>query len=590
MHNLGVMHEGSREPPGTLTGATQLLVPFHGERAVEAPMTLGQLAVLQRLQHGAPAPATLERAIEVPAGCRTDDVAETFAVLLTRHEGLRTRYDEGGRRTQRVLRTGVLHVQRHAIERAPGAPVGPGTHRAALVAWLTGRLRSEPLDAATSLPVRVAVATRGDQVIAIVVCCSQLAVDAEAMEVVARDAATMLRDPAVRRVGARRLQPVDRAEAEAAAPLRARAAGALEHWATGLASMPPLAWAAPARSPGGSVEVELASPAAAVAVRHVALRARTSEPTVVLAAVCAVLSAVTGSPRCAFPLMAGNRGDPALARYVGTLAQPSLFSLDLAGIGFDTVVRRSHAAMLRAHRHGLYDVHARVELQQRIEERRGVRFCLEPVFHNLVVDRRGDDRPPAMVDVLGRHPRPRLDRRPMPAVRFPLRFTLQDLREALVLRLWTGDSGRLPVDRMEGLVLAVHRLLLAAAVTDLTPEQVRAAIDLPPLDRGSGWARLDGCWVELDEVRGLVEEAVGPCRIAVEPSADGGGRLVARLLPGATTDVRTPTEAHSRCMAALAGHPTATAPAWYVIDGRPVAVEGSGRSATSARDRAREPA
>jgi hypothetical protein len=63
-------------------------------------------------------------------------------------------------------------------------------------------------------------------------------------------------------------------------------------------------------------------------------------------------------------------------------------------------------------------------------------------------------------------------------------------------------------------------------------------------------------------VQRLVEEAVAPAVARVFASADGHP-LAACLT--ATDAVRTPQQAHARCMAALEHHPTAITPRHYVI-------------------------
>jgi hypothetical protein len=63
-------------------------------------------------------------------------------------------------------------------------------------------------------------------------------------------------------------------------------------------------------------------------------------------------------------------------------------------------------------------------------------------------------------------------------------------------------------------------------------------------------------------VQRLVDDAVAPAVAHVFASA-GGRPLVAHL--AATDAVRTPEQAHARCMAVLARHPTAITPRHYVI-------------------------
>ena len=60
----------------------------------------------------------------------------------------------------------------------------------------------------------------------------------------------------------------------------------------------------------------------------------------------------------------------------------------------------------------------------------------------------------------------------------------------------------------------------------------------------------------------LVDDAVAPAVSHVFASA-GGRPLVACLT--ATYAVRTPEQAHARCMAALARHPTVITPRHYII-------------------------
>jgi hypothetical protein len=68
--------------------------------------------------------------------------------------------------------------------------------------------------------------------------------------------------------------------------------------------------------------------------------------------------------------------------------------------------------------------------------------------------------------------------------------------------------------------------------------------------------------VSVADVQRLVDEAVAPAAARVFASA--GGRPLAAYL-AATDIVRTPQQAHARCLAALARHPTAITPRHYVI-------------------------
>ncbi len=87
-------------------------------------------------------------------------------------------------------------------------------------------------------------------------------------------------------------------------------------------------------------------------------------------------------------------------------------------------------------------------------------------------------------------------------------------------------------------------------------------IGLEPIAGTPDRILVDHCWVDVADVQRLVDEAVAPAVARVFASADGRP-LVAHL--AATDAVRTPEQAHARCMAALARHPTAITPRHYVI-------------------------
>jgi hypothetical protein len=77
-----------------------------------------------------------------------------------------------------------------------------------------------------------------------------------------------------------------------------------------------------------SLSVELSSTAAATAVRWVAARTRASRSSIVLAAICAVLAQRTGHQKLVLPMLSGNRFERHLSRYVGTLSQGCIATVE----------------------------------------------------------------------------------------------------------------------------------------------------------------------------------------------------------------------------------------------------------------------
>src|SRR3954453_12281713 len=86
-----------------LTPVRSIPVEFTGERGGEGPLTLGQLNIYMWLRQAPDhAHAILCAELPVPAVVSVDDVSEAAAVLIPRHESLRTSYVPGEQPRQRI--------------------------------------------------------------------------------------------------------------------------------------------------------------------------------------------------------------------------------------------------------------------------------------------------------------------------------------------------------------------------------------------------------------------------------------------------------------------------------------------------------
>ncbi|MGW4116163.1 condensation domain-containing protein [Actinosynnema sp. NPDC004786] len=545
-----------------LTPVDPVPVPFSGARAGEGPLTLGQLNTAQWLE-GMPdhAYAVLCVELPVPDGVTTDDVAATIAVLLARHESLRTHYARGEHRRQVVAASGVLELDVCSLGEGEWGPRDRPAVAGQLVAWLRERRGT-----VTDLP-RVVVATGADgAVVACAAAFSHMAVDLGAIEVVKREFAEMLADPARREVGPPRHQPLDQAELEATPAERRRAEVALAYLRDQSERVPHNLYALPGTRAGGEpVAVELSSAAAAMAVREVAARTRASRSAIVLAALCAVLSRRTGYRELVFPLLSSNRFDRRLAGYVGSLAQGTLVTVEVGDRGFDALVKHTWTAVLEASRHAGYDGADRGAMSERIEHERGLKFLYDPLFNSLVPEswsgiNAGVKHRPEQIAAALRHTG--LTWRPVHRNGTPVRFGLNQVDGRLRLDAWSADIGVVSRAEMESVLLAVEAVLVGAAGGDLDAGQVRGLIALDPVERPPGWVLVDGCWVDLAEVQRLLDDALAPSVARIFPAVDGRA-LVAHLT--ATDAVRTPEQAHARCMAALPDRLNALAPRHYVV-------------------------
>jgi hypothetical protein len=560
-----------------LTPMRPVPVEFTGERGGDGPLTLGQLDVYAWVS-GAPDHfyAILCVELPVPAVVSVDDVAEAVAVLIARHEVLRTTYLPGEPPRQRVAAAGVQLLEVCSLGEGHWGPKDRPAVGEALVQWL-----HESPDPGRC-PVRIAVAIApdaGGRVIACAAGFTHLAVDHGAIGILKRDFAGLLGDPAGRQAvllddPARRQavlpghQPLDQAGLEATPAERRRAGAALDYLRDQSRRMPRCLYALPgARAGGESLAVELSSAAAAMAVRRVAARTRTSRSSIVLAAICAVVARRASYPELVFPVSSSNRFERHLVNYVGALVQSTIATIEIGGRSFDELAGHTWMRVAEASRHGRYDTVKRDAMAELIEHDRGVRVTYGALFNSLVPESwsgltAGVGFQPEEIDVA--LARTELRWRPMPFSGTPIQFRLNQIDGCLRLEVWSDDAGLVPRAELESVLLAVERLLAAAAHGDIACSRMPGLIGLEPLAGTPDRVLADSCWVDVAAVQRLVDDAVAPAVTVTRVFASAGGRpLVAYLT--ATDTVRTPEQAHARCMAVLAHHPTAITPRHYVI-------------------------
>jgi hypothetical protein len=540
-------------------------VEFAGERAGEGPLTLGQLDLYDWLiQNPDHLYVLLCVELPVPAGMSADDVAEATAALIARHESLRTTYVPGEPPRQRVAAAGVQLLEVCSLGEGRWGPRDRPAVAEALVRWLRESPHPGPR------PVRMVVATApgtGDRVIACAAAFTHLAVDNGSIEILKRDFAGLLGDAARRPAERPGHQPLDQAELEATPAERRRADAALDYLREQSRRIPHCLYALPGARPSGeSLAVELWSVAAAMAVRRVAARTRTSRSSIVLAAICAVVARRASYPELVFPVSSSNRFERHLVNYVGSLAQSTIATVAITGRSFDELAGRTWTTVMEASRHGRYDT-AKLDAMDRLAgHERGLRLPPhDPWFNSLVAESwsgltAGVGFQPEEIEAA--LARTELRWRPLPVSALPIRFRLNQIDGCLRLDMWSGDAGLVPRAELESVLRAVERLLVAAAHGDVPGGRMPGLIGLEPLAGPPHRILVDHCWVDVTDVQRLADDALAPAVARVFATA-GGRPLVARLT--ATDALHTPEQAHARCMAALAHHPTAITPRYYVI-------------------------
>jgi condensation domain-containing protein len=547
-----------------LTPVRSIPVEFTGGRAREGPLTLGQLNIYNWLSRTPDhVYAILCAELPVPGVVSVDDVAEAVAVLVTRYESLRTTYVPGEQPRQRVAAAGIQLLEVCSLGEGQWGPQDRSAAAEALLQWLRESPDPGPR------PVRLVVAVAPDADDRVIACAAgfdHLAVDHGAIETLKRDFAALLGDPARRQAEQPAHQPLDQAVLEATPADRRRVEAALDHLREQSWRIPRFVYALPgAQASGESLAVELSSVAAAMAVRQVAARTRTSRSSVVLAAICAVLARRANYRELVLPLISSNRFERHLVNYVGVLAVVPIVTVEVGGRSFDELAAHTWTTVMEASRHGRYDAVKRDAMAKLIEHERGLRLIYHPMFNSLVPESwsgltAGVVFQPGEVDAA--LSQTELRWRPAPVNGNPMQFSLNQIDGCLRLDLWNADAGLVPRAELESVLLAVERLLAAAAHADVPGSRMPEIIGLEPIAGTPDRILVDHCWVDVADVQDLVDDALAPAVAHVFGSADGRP-LVAHLT--ATDAVRTPEQAHARCMAALVDYPTAITPCHYII-------------------------
>lgn len=566
--------------PVALAPAGQVLVKFSGLRGAEGPCTVCQAGTLGWMDDKTQYSRMVEWTFDLPDGATVDDIAAALEVLIERHESLRTMYVRGDPPLQRVAGSGLLAVD--LFEADGPVPAGPAGV-AALAGDMVRRLRTVDIDPTAELPMRVAVATVSGVPRTAVAVFHHIAVDLGGMAVVGRQFTELARDRTGRVAGPSGHQPLDQAVAERSPAARRRAAAGLRDWERRLRTMPQLLFAVPPGGPGEAGQALagwLLSPAAALAVAHIAARTGLRRQGAVLAALCAVLSVRTGQPRCVLSAPASNRSQERVREYVGTIMTNTLLSVNTDVTGFDELVQRAVKATMISGRAALADVAERQRLIKEIEYDRGITYFRSCVFNDATAYE--PERAPVpgdLADVPTALERTELRMTESPGVgEALLLLALLQVDDELVLGALTSDTSRVARADIESLLLGVEALLVEAASGDLSMSRVSEITGVRPPARDADWLQADNCWIQLSQVRRLADEALPGCtaRVFPLPGADGM-RLVAYLT--AANGISTPEQAHAACMTLLHGtrraqppdgvRLMAMAPGRYVICAQP---------------------
>jgi hypothetical protein len=112
---------------------------------------------------------------------------------------------------------------------------------------------------------------------------------------------------------------------------------------------------------------------------------------------------------------------------------------------------------------------------------------------------------------------------------------------------------------MRDLLLAMERLLVAAAHRELSAGEIPEVIAVPPATRGPSWLRCRGGWFDVEATREVWRDVAGPDAMLFAAPGDGGHTIL-----GYYCGSREPAALHRAFVAAVAGRSDVRAPDRYV--------------------------
>lgn len=523
-------------------------VSFAGDRAGRWPVTLGQGNVFDWLASADAHGAVFNLYADLPADSTPRDVYDAVAVLVSRHEGLRTRYevDPDGQRTQIVVPAGQLDVR--LLE------LGDQARHCTQV--------TEPLqlfDHSNEYPVRVAVALDHGSPVRAVFEFSHLAADLVAATIVLAEFTELMAMPVKRNAHPPAWQPADQAGYEQTPAAIASMAKTVDYWRAQVSDSPVCMLSVPAHTQGPPEfrQAAIRSTSLSTILREVSARTRVSPATVLVSTLAMLLSWWTDNPRFVIDVLYSNRSLPNMRDYVGVVAQSAIVPFGQTSSSFYETLSATQAVLWNAYRFAYFDGTAVAALVESIGRRRG---CER--HRDLVINDMSTVGGEAFDGRQGTQPEPVADESASgleTSTMDPLRLTILRTSPVVTLGL-SHDTRYVSNTEAAAFLAAMQRLLTLAAHRDVDVGSLGDLLELEPVRREESWTRLSSGWVDLATSERLFREAAGDpgARVFLEH-----GALVGYSAPA---DPRIdPQHLHTASMAGLGGRHGAITPDRYVI-------------------------
>ncbi|WP_069743405.1 condensation domain-containing protein [Streptomyces sp. EN23] len=520
------------------TTTTTVTVAYAGGDERRGPLTMGQANMIRCILRDDPTHINIHDVWPVPEGTTVVAVTDALRALAVRHEGLRTTFPHpaGSAPVDQVVAaegTFTVTVLDHTELPDDAAGYAESVARAAR----SGRFALD-----REFPLRITLLTVAGQPVYVALAFSHAVADGSAMAILREEFAELLAGKEL--PGLASLPPVDLAAVEASPAGLRKSEASLRYWERILRTGPQEMFAEPrGRRPGTDEEARqltLRSRRGGRALAGAARRTGHPEATVLMAAWCSLVAHRAGQDSCVTAVPSANRFHARVARSVTTTSQDALLHLDVRVPTFDALVARTWGAVLNAYRHSQFDSVRLWEMIDRVTAERGSHFGRDVVFNDVsalpapLLGTDAQDRDDAEQELAWGPPQT-----------LPTRMLAFTYRTApqLHISLWAAPSLFTP-EEAEGFLAGLVLLLEAAASGDVPMEALAEVTRVRPAERGTGWLRVDGCWVSPDAVREALGRAVGglPVRVQVTEASGAEPHLTAYIACGETP--LTPAEAH----------------------------------------------
>jgi hypothetical protein len=331
---------------------------------------------------------------KLPAGVSIDDVAAQLRILVSRHQGLRTRveFDPAADRDARQVLSPSGEIGVEIVD--SGIAGHDPAHAAEAVAR---RYRETEFDYQKEWPLRCAVITHQDVPSHLVCVFCHMSIDGFGMRAMLMDllrrgedrigmaahlAALSITSPAASG-GNPGTPPLEQARWQASPDGQRVSDRALQHWERLMSSVPArrVVDGADPREPRHWIATSQ-SRAAYLAARAIADRLTLRTTTVLFAAYAVAFARAIGSNPVLAQIMVSNRLRPGLADTVSPVTQPGLAIIDVADATFDHVVRAAWRATMTASRYSYYDPYGQQALIDAMTQRRGEQMEVRCFFND----------------------------------------------------------------------------------------------------------------------------------------------------------------------------------------------------------------